>query len=354
MTSATIATVNHPDNDGSRRQADGLAVAVASRTRPTPRALLDYLGRVMGEFGAANRRAGTPNAEAALPAAIFALQTRREFCYLSHARAEHYRDAAQRWISHWVLRDEPVRYYLDIGGGYHASVRPGVDDVCFDVGLSELLLLAQIRRFDTQVRQVYAPGIRFTLVIDNLCARLVNDIDVEPTSAYCSRLRALIGQLDLTRDVDLLVESEHFSVDDLTQLAGATSPGTDTDSLTRKEHDTVERFLGRACEADEAAERTARYRRIIDVSGQLIDGMVEGLRMTQRATPQTLCFRSFPGGDSRMQSGQVGLRLSATEAVRPVLLTSHNQHGYDWYRVDASAIVPAAVGPVICAEPLPG
>jgi hypothetical protein len=191
-------------------------------------------------------------------------------------------------------------------------------------------------------------------VIDNLCARLVNDIDVERTAAYCSRLRALIDELELSREVDLLVESEHFSVDDFMRLADSTGPATDTDSLTRKEHDTVERFLGRACAADEAAERTARYRRITEVSGQLIDRMVEGLRMTQRATPQTLCFRSFPGGDSRMQSGQVGLRLSAEEAVRPVLLTSHNQHGYNWYRVDASAIVPAAVGPVICAEPLPG
>jgi len=294
-----------------------------------------------------------PTDSARLSGLIFEIQTRREFCYLSNARVQRYRLSAETWIEHRVRHGEPVLYYLDIGGGYHASLRPGVEDICFDIGLGELLLLLQIHRFKQRVRRVYAQGVRFYLVIDNLCAHLINDIDVARTSDYCAELRELIDRLGLSGDVDLFVESEHFSVDHFELLRNKTPATPSAGTVTRKEHETVERFLGRTCDITEAAERAARYRDITRISGQLIDAQIDGLRMTQRATPDTICFRAYPGGDSRMQSGQVALKTTVKGDVLPVLLTSHNEHEYDWYWADTSDISPARLDSVICAEPLP-
>jgi len=210
----------------------------------------------------------------------------------------------------------------------------------------------QIHRLNKRVRRVYAQGIQFSLVVDNLCAQLINDIEVARTSTYCARLRELIDRLGLSGDVDLFVESEHFSVDDFERLRAKTPAIPSAGTVTLKEHETVERFLGRACDISEVAERSARYQDITRISGQLIDAQIDGLHMTQRATPDTICFRAYPGGDSRIQSGQVALKMTVEGDVRPVLLTSHNQSEYDWYRADSSDISPARLDSVICAEPL--
>ncbi|MEO8005547.1 MAG: hypothetical protein ABI771_11615 [Betaproteobacteria bacterium] len=244
-----------------------------------------------------------------------------------------------------------MHYYLDIGGGYHASLTPGVEDIRFEVGLGELLMLLQIHRFNQRVRSIYAQGVRFTLVIDNLCAKLINDIDVAHTEAYCVRLRDLVGSLNLSAEVDLLVESELFSVNQFNQLLAKTPPVSSAATVTQKEHETVERFLGRACDVAEAVERTARYRDITRISGQMIDAKVDGLRMTQRATPDTICFRSYPGGDSRMQSGQIALKITGDDNALPFLLTSHNVHEYVYYRTDSANIAALRLESVICAEP---
>jgi hypothetical protein len=321
------------------------------RTRKAPDSVNRFLSLAMEDL-AARGGIAKPTDLARLSGLIFEIQTRREFCYLSNARVQRYRPSAETWIEHRVRHGEPVHYYLDIGGGYHASLRPGVEDICFDIGLGELLLLLQIHRFKQRVRRVYAQGVRFSLVIDNLCAHLINDIDVARTSDYCAGLRKLIDRLGLSGDVDLFVESEHFSVDHFERLRDKTPVMPSAGTVTRKEHETVERFLGRTCDITEAAERSARYRDITRISGQLIDAQVDGLRMTQRATPETICFRAYPGGDSRMQSGQVALKTTVKGDVVPVLLTSHNEHEYDWYRVDTSDISPARLDSVICAEPL--
>jgi hypothetical protein len=311
-----------------------------------------YLHDVLAELTAAPGAALEPPAEPSrLPELVFRIQTRREFCYLSGTRVARYREAAVGWIGHCAGRGEPLRYCLDIGGGYHASLRPDVEPPSFDAGLGELLLLRQIRRFDAQVRRIYPPGVHFTLVIDNLVARLVNDTPVAHTAAYCARLRALIDGLGLASLVELWVESEHLSVEDFERLRSPFRVTACADGLTAKEHETVARFLGRSCDAAEAAERQARYREIIAISARLIDSRVRGLRMTQRATEQTICFRPFPGADSRIQSGQVALRIDPDGSASPVLLTSHNQHHYDWCRVDFSDMLPAAIEQVICADP---
>ncbi len=326
-------------------------IPLSERARKVPDSVRSFLSLAMDDL-AARECVSEPADQARLSGLIFEVQTRREFCYLSNARVQVYRSSAETWIEHWVRQGEAVHYYLDIGGGYHASLRPGIEDVSFDIGLGELLLLLQIHRFKQRVRRVYARGVRFSLVIDNLCAHLINDIEVARTSAYCARLRGLIDRLGLSGDVDLFVESEHFSVDHFEWLRAKTPVVPSARTVTRKEHETVERFLGRACDITEVAERFARYGVITKISGQLIDAQIDGLHMTQRATPDTICFRAYPGGDSRIQSGQVALKTTAEGDVRPVLLTSHNEREYDWYRADSSDISPARLDSVICAERL--
>ncbi len=327
-----------------------LRFPLADSLRASPAPVRHFLTQAMEDF--ASRSVVTePKDPGQLPGLIFGIQTRREFCYLSNGRVQCYRASAEKWIERWVSEGKPVHYYLDIGGGYHASLTPGVEDISFDVGLGELLMLLQIHRFNQRVRAIYAQGVRFTLVIDNLCANLINDIAVAQTSAYCVRLRDLIESLKLSAEVDLLVESELFSVDQFNQLLAKAPPVSSTATVTQKEHETVERFLGRACDVAEAIERTARYRDITQISGQLIGAKVDGLRMTQRATPDTICFRSYPGGDSRMQSGQIALKITGDDSVLPFLLTSHNVHEYDYYRIASAGISPARLESVICAEP---
>ena len=317
----------------------------------TPAAVRQFLGSGALEFDTRCDAAPVPP-PANLPRAIFELQTRREFCYLSKTQVQRYRAAAEAWIEQWVLRGEPVHYYLDIGGGYHASLRPGVDDLCFDVGLGEWLLLLQIHRFNQRVCRVYPHGVRFSLVIDNLCALLVNDIEVVSTSAYCAKLRDLIARLGLASMVDLFVESEQFTAGDFRRLQIGTRAARCPQEVTSKEHETVERFLGRGCDLAEVAERTARYWEITGISAGLIDSRIDGLHMTQRATTETICFRAYPGGASRIQNGQVALQIGAKGSVRPFLLTSHNEREYHWHRADCSDISPAGLDSVIHAVPL--
>jgi hypothetical protein len=346
MTTAEAASADVQDKDPPVQIP---AAGEVTRLRPVA-AIRRYLQEVMTDHAGRGGQGEVADASR-LPGLIFGIQTRREFCYLSGARVAPYRETALMRIGECVGGGEPVRYCLDIGGGYHASLRPGTEELSFEVGLGELLLLRQIRRFDARVRQVYPPGVRFSLVIDNLVAWLVNDIPVARTSAYCVTLRQLIKRVGLGGVVDLWVESEHLATEDFERLLPAHRVEPCLATLTRKDHETVGRFLGRSCDAQEAAERSARYREVTAVSTRLIDSRIRGLRMTQRATPQTICFRPFPGADSRIQSGQVALRTAAGGRLLPLLLTSHNQHLYDWCRIDFSDMLPAAIGQVIYADP---
>src|SRR4029453_3581910 len=123
------------------------------------------------------------------PERIFQSRTSREYCYLSSTRVAPYRAEILGFISKSVEKLEPIRFYFDIGGGYHATLEPGVAKLCFDVGLAELMILRQIRSFVSKVSQLYAPGAVFTLVIDNMCAALINDIPLEHTKGYVQKLR---------------------------------------------------------------------------------------------------------------------------------------------------------------------
>jgi hypothetical protein len=185
----------------------------------------------------------------------FAILTRREFTYLSKSRASTYRASILSQLAADANAGRPLRFYYDIGGGYRAGIDNSRRELSFSPGLGELFALRQITLFDHQIRAVYAPGTKFSLVVDNICALLVNDIPVHQTSSYCRELRTLTSQLDLEGEVDLLVESEHFHPEDYcvdTSSVPKSSPSSDA-------IENVSRFLGRNCEASEVMERIARY-----------------------------------------------------------------------------------------------
>ena len=285
-----------------------------------------------------------------VPHKVFEVLTHRDFCYLSKSRVSRYQEGVLGVANRALTRGEPIHFYYDLGGGYHASTQPGEEDVSFQVGLAELFVLSQISDFSARVKRFYPAGVKFSLVIDNMCALLINDISLEKTLGYCTRLRALIQELDLSNVVDVLVESEHISVADFERARGATMERDWSIALTRKQHDNVERFLGRPCDDAEAFGRTVRYLEVIDVSERLLEPLIHGVHMTQRATDTTICFRPFPGGDSRIQCGEVVLTRNSKQKLYPVLLTSSNRGQYACRRHRFPALLSSLIPHVTYAE----
>jgi hypothetical protein len=311
-----------------------------------------YLQEAMAVFSEPLPRCAEP-ITADLPERIFDVLTSREYCYLSSARVAPYREEILGFISTAVAKVEPIRFYFDIGGGYHATLEPGVAKLCFDVGLAELMILRQIRSFVATVSQLYGPGAVFTLVIDNMCAALINDVPLEHTKSYVHKLRTLIHETGMEGLVDLLVESERFTEADFARvrLAAAPAPGGD---VSTKQHENVERFLGRRCDSTEAAERTRLYTEVTTASEKLLNTIIDSVHMTQRASATTICFRPFPGGDSRIQAGEVALLADGSKKVRPILLTSRNINEYSWQRETPHACLPRSVPHVTYARPFIG
>lgn len=289
-----------------------------------------------------------------VPQKVFEVLTNRDFCYLSRSRVSGYQAGVLSAVDRALRQAEPIRFYYDLGGGYHASTQPGEEEVSFDVGLAELFVLSQISSFASRVRRFYPAGVKFSLVIDNMCALLINDIPLVKTLGYCTRLRALIEELDLGSVLDVLVESEHISVADFERTQALTVGRNGSMTLTRKQHDNVERFLGRPCDDAEAFGRTIRYLEVIDASERLLDPLIRGVHMTQRATESTICFRPFPGGDSRIQCGEVVLTRNSKQKLYPVLLTSSNRQQYVCRRYQFPALLSSLIPHVTYAELFPG
>jgi hypothetical protein len=288
-----------------------------------------------------------------LPERIFDVLTSREYCYLSSARVAPYREQIIDFILKAVTNAQPIRFYYDIGGGYHATLEPGVAKLSFDVGLAELMILRQIRSFVAKVNPLYGPGAVFTLVIDNMCAALINDVPLEHTKSYVQKLRTLIRETGMNGLVDLLVESERFTEADFARVRLAAAPGP-AGGVSTKQHENVERFLGRRCDSAEAAERTRLYSEVTTASEKLLNTIIDSVHMTQRASATTICFRPFPGGDSRIQAGEVALLADGTKKIRPILLTSRNIHEYSWRREAPHACLPRSIPHVTYARPFLG
>ena len=84
---------------------------------------------------------------------------------------------------------------------------------------------------------------------------------------------------------------------------------------------------------------------------ELLEPAISGVRLTQRATASTLGFRAFPGGDQRIQVGQLALGPGMRGRLRPILITSRNapRHHLTW--IDVTSILPAPIQTFLYAEP---
>jgi hypothetical protein len=309
-----------------------------------------YLRNVMSQVSAPTSPTSAETGDVdELAQQIFELVTSREFCHLSRTRTAPYREETIVLLRRRIESGGPFRFFYDIGPGYHATTRPGVTGLRFDVGLSELLILFQLASLSRRISELYPPAAHFWLVIDNLCGLRTNDIPVERTAAYVDQLRELIRQSGLDDRVELIVESEEFELEEYDRLLAGqeqqplTTPSTEA-------HENVERFLGRRCPIDEAAERIERYRRTTNVTDYLLTRLVSGVHMTQRATVATIGFRPFPGGDSRAQCGEVVLAHNSKGKLRPVLLTSRNVGSYEPTRLRFPELLPSTVESVTYAE----
>jgi hypothetical protein len=275
-------------------------------------------------------------------AAVFDLLTSQRFGYLGRRKSEPYREAICALMRRNVDQGRPIRFYYDIGPGYHASVRPGSLGLDFEVGLAELVLLRQVVLFCEGVVGIHRPGARFHLVVDNLCGLATNDVPLERTTGYVARLRSLIDAVGASDLIEVLVESELNDWETYRGHLERTPSGAPTDpsGLDAAAIDNVARFLGRSCAADEAARRIDLYARTGPVTEELLEPAIDGVRMTQRASPTTIGFRAFPGGAQRIQVGRLGLLCSGPGKLRPVLLTTRNVDEYEVCEADARASAP--------------
>ena len=332
-------TPGHPANRAS--EYDLTVVELTS----APEMLVDfasYLSDVMAAFGPAPRPEPAAG-DGAIDECVFGLLAHRRYSYLGRTKAARYRRIVMPSIQDDVAHDRPIRFFFDIGPGYHASPEPGAAGLSFDVGLAELLMLRQVVMFDAAVRAHHPPGVRFSLVVDNLCGLFTNDVQLVSTHAYVQRLRALIDELDVGGVVDLLVESESFTEAEYDAAYAAVTPQPPRDDLGDDDLENVARFLGRACTPAEAAERVERYRRAGTATEALLARVIRGVRLTQRATDATLAFRSFPGGAQRMQVGEIVLERADGAPPRPILLTSRNRAAYDLTRIAMPGVLPPSV-----------
>ena len=118
-----------------------------------------------------------------LAESVFRIISGRRYCYLSRKRSAVYRATALQTFARHIELQQPIHFYYDIGGGYHAGISPADLTLKFEPSLGEMLIVRQISSLARDLAPLYPHGIRFTLVIDNLCAALVNDIPVEETEA---------------------------------------------------------------------------------------------------------------------------------------------------------------------------
>lgn len=309
----------------------------------------DYLAAVMLPGGKGLASASS-NGHSELPDAVFGLLTDRQFCHLSRGAAGRYRERTLTLLDESLNENIAVPFWYDIGPGYHASLHPGESGPSFDVGLSELLILHQVRSFLGRLSGIYPPGGRFWLVVDNLCGLRTNDIPVDLTEAYCARFRELIREQGLVDRVELLVESEAFDLAEYDRLLADVPEERREAAVTEDDLENVERFLGRRCTVQEANERIDRYRRTGIVTELLLARVVGGVRMTQRASATTLGFRPFPGGDSRTQCGHVAMGRNTHGKLRPILLTSRNVGAYELRSLTFPGLLPSLVNDVTYAE----
>lgn len=252
---------------------------------------------------------------------ILAVLLEHPFNYQSKTQVAALLPGIRAKIAAQMAQNLPLEFYFDYGGGYHASTRPDFSSPPgFEPGATELLLLFQIARFYHRISNIYEPGMKFWIVLDNAVAEYVNDIPVDLTTGYAHHFEALIAAFGAQHHVGILLQSRlgDFSA----RMRGVrVEPLNEIDA---KSHHNVERFLGRHCTEGEARWRGGRYAAAGEMWERELRGMIaasNGIRLLQRASAEFLSFRPFPGGATRAQCGRIAFRILG-ERLTPVLATT--------------------------------
>ena len=312
-------------------------------------AIRQYLEALLAELNAPVAPTRKPIGLAALPDRVFETLASRELCSLSLGRIAGSRDAVVASVARSLRRSEPIHFYYGLGDGSVTRFRSGVSGV----GLAEVLLLRQVTELASRVGQQYPGGVRFSLVIDDLGAYLVEDVPVAQTLAYCRKLRQLVDDLGLSALTDLIVTSEYFSVSDFAEVWPSGDGVPALGSLTNKPH----RPAGHdavGAEARTDAERARRSDVVRQAAEQLLAPMIRGVYLTGRTTAESLGFRPFPGGDSCGERGEVVLTRKGRTALGPMVLTSANRADYAVERYPFPDVLPSSIAEVGYAERLTG
>jgi hypothetical protein len=215
-----------------------------------------------------------------------------------------------------------------------------------EVGLGEVLLLRQVTQLAARVRQFYPVGIRFSLLIDNLSAFLVEDVAMTSTLAYCRNLRRLVDDLGLSGMTDLIVTSECFSVADFAEAWPRGAGVPDIAVLTTKT-----RPADRVCRGEaEDGECGRRIQAAHHAADRLLAPMIRGVHLSERATTGSLGFRPYPGGEASRERGEIVLTRAGRTALTPMRLTAANHADYQVERHAIAGLVPSAAIEVGYAE----
>lgn len=285
--------------------------------------ILKYLDRVFFTIlspGISVPASGRANDLQMLASSIINVILSKDFNYQSKNRIAHLVGSAQEGIIRQIKKGSPLEFYLDYGGGYHAAADPSFNfGLTFHPSIAEILLVYQIVKFERKICGIYAPGVVFYIVLDDITANYVNEIPVILTEGYIKGFRALLSDMGLSDRIKILAQSE-TSV--FSQKISRMPRPLPVSSLTQAEHENVQRFLGRVCSTEEAQERAGRYLLAESVwEPELRQITSIGIRFLQRASEDYFSFRSFPGGATRAQCGQMGFSFRGGKVV-PTLVTT--------------------------------
>lgn len=235
---------------------------------------------------------------------IISIITSKEFNYQSKIKINNQICRAKEIIYNKIKQKLPIDFYLDLGGGYHASIGYEKIDKKTDVNFSEVIVLYQIAKFISKISRVYSGGVRMNIIIDNLVAFYVNDIELERTELYCKNFRKLIRVLKMEENVKVFLESENPKImDKLCCLKY-----DQNENITEEQYENIIRFQDIEISPLQAKEKFNKYKTYVSESDKEINSIIGNqIRFVQRSDNNELTFRSFPGGASRIQCGQIAV-----------------------------------------------
>jgi hypothetical protein len=257
---------------------------------------------------------------------ILTILTHRTFNFQSKARIQPLLPDVRHTLLRQINNGAPISLFLLYNGGYRASSFPDSLSLVFEPDQTESMLLFQVGQLQEQIAAVYPPGIDFHIVVNNGVAFWVNDIPLWATQQYTDRLRHMINYLGASDHVHVLLQSEGEGFDPKPSF----DPCPPHAGLLEKEHEIVERFLGRKCNYEEAMHRSALYLRAEAKWGKDLRPIIsakDGLILRQVAHPDMLSFRPFPGGAIRIQNGSLGFQYQG-DRLRPKLITAETVRQY--------------------------